>query len=332
MSEIRRNVVTQDWVIICPERARRPHDRVSVERAPARPPRPARDPACPFCPDNEEEPEIARVSAPDGSWLVRVVPNRYPALEHGAHLPSPSDSLRTRVAGYGAHEVIVDGPRHDLGPALLPPAHVTALLGVCRDRYHALAADPAVAQIVVFKNHGEAAGTSLAHPHSQIVATPVVSLQVEDRVRAMREHAAATGECVVCRMIADDLADGARVVEADEHFVALIPFAALSRFHTWIIPRRHSPAFGDVTDVELPSLAGVLGRYLARLHHGLGDPDLNYVVRSAPRGAAAGDFHWYLSIVPRTANVAGFELGSGMYINDMYPEEAAAFLRGVTLT
>jgi UDPglucose--hexose-1-phosphate uridylyltransferase len=332
MSELRLNVVTKEWVIIAPERATRPKDfkpRVS------RPPLPSHDPACPFCPGNEQMTvgEVSRMPATqEHAWLTRVVPNRYPVLSCSHTSPAPHhEGLKHRVNGFGVHDVIIETPRHDLTTALMPLPQVEAILRTYRDRYRACDQDRRIAHILLFKNHGPAAGTSLIHPHSQIIATSVVSYQVRDRIRTLEDHQALYGHCVLCKMVEDEIAEGTRLVDVNESFVALVPFAALSAYHLWVFPRRHMGSFGAISDTELTDLSSLLRSVLRRLYFGLGDPDYNYVIRSAPRTCSNGEFHWYLSIVPRLARAAGFELGSGMYVNDSCPEDSAAFLRSVLM-
>ncbi len=193
-------------------------------------------------------------------------------------------------------------------------------------RFQALYADPGVRHVILFRNHGEAAGISLRHPHSQIIALPMVPMQIEDRLRAYREHYEARGHCLMCETIAAEIEQESRIVQQSRHFVSMIPYAALSPFHLWVFPLRHSSGFGDITGEERRDLAGHLHGLLKRLNRGLDDPSYNLVLRSDAAGDLA-HMHWYISIVPRLAMPAGFELGSGMYINSAMPEESAAFLR-----
>jgi len=331
MSELRLNVLTNEWVILAPVRSARPSD---LKRDP--PPRPsvARDPGCPFCPGNEHHSvETDRVPDAGGGWRTRVVLNKFPALARDAATEAPpaaDNPLRVRCDAYGVHEVFIDTPRHAASPALMPVADLETLLGCYRTRYRVMAADPRLAHVVVFKNHGSAAGASLAHPHSQLIASPVASRNVLDRLALFDGHTQRRGGCLACAVLADELADGARVLVESPHFVALTPWAALSPFHIWILPRRHHACFGDIADDELGDLAVTLRSILRKLYFGLGDPDFNYVIRSGPlRGD--GGYHWYLSIVPRVAKNAGFEFGSGIYINPTWPEDTARFLREVSV-
>jgi len=329
MPELRLNVITRDWVVMATERAMRPDEFAAAERA--RPPVEPYDPECPFCPGNEgqTEGELYSTQGRDG-WQLRVVPNKFPALVATGERRRRGAGLFHVMDGVGFHEVVIEHPRHDLTIATMTEAEVAEVLQAYRDRYAAVRRDPRVEAVIIFKNHGEAAGTSLCHPHSQLAATPVVPFQVRARltesVRFFDEH----GECIFCRVMRDELASGERIILESEHFVVFHPFAALSPFHTWIFPRRHAASFDDAGEEELVDFARVLRRTLRRLRKGLNDPPYNYAIRSVPVKDANPDyFHWYMTIIPRVTRVAGFEMGSGMFINTSLPEESAEYLRGI---
>jgi UDPglucose--hexose-1-phosphate uridylyltransferase len=331
--ELRYNPITLDWVIMAAARGRRPDD--FHKEGPE--PRPTQSPyseGCPFCPGNEKltETELLRDAAPDGKWAVRVLPNKFAAFTPMADLNRQArDSFRS-MAATGSHEVVVEHPRHDLALADMDVPHLAAILRVYRTRYLALKKQPHVRGIVVFKNHGERAGSSLLHPHSQIIAAPVVSCQVRMRLHEARRFHEVHGECLYCRVMEDELKAGERVVETSESFAAFVPYASLSPYHTWIFPTTHASSFETITDGQIEELAGVLKRLLRRLRHAAGDPDYNFTIRSAPVGEeSACCFHWYLALVPRLSHLAGFELGSGTYINSLPSEESAARLRQVKL-
>jgi UDPglucose--hexose-1-phosphate uridylyltransferase len=327
MPEIRLNRVTGDWVIIATERAKRPEQfRHGRERKPL----PAFVPDCPFCPGNEAQtpPEQFRLPAGGGAWAVRTVPNKYSALRVAGAPARHGLGLQKFIEGVGRHEVIVETPAHNQTLALLPPARVADVLRAYRDRFCAFYADPRVEHVVVFKNHGPTAGTSLEHPHSQIVGTPVVPGQVRVRIEEALRRYDDFGECLYCWTLREELADGARVVLETPSFAAFIPYAALSPYHLWIFPKRHHACFGDATEAELEDLAALLREILRRIALHLDDPDFNFVIQSlSPTQGALKYFHWYFSIVPRLTTAAGFELGTGMFINVALPEESARFLR-----
>ncbi|MDD3846584.1 MAG: galactose-1-phosphate uridylyltransferase [Syntrophorhabdaceae bacterium] len=333
MPEVRLNQITGDWVIIARERAKRPeefkHDRE---------PRlvPAHSQTCPFCPGNEAmtPPETFRLTDSEGSWMVRSVPNKFSALTPEGVIVKKRDEFKECLSGVGLHEVIIESPLHNTTTALAPLARIEDILAAYRNRQIAFYKDERVEHVIIFKNHGEGAGTSLEHPHSQIVGTPVFPGQVMNRLsEAIRNYYYVNfGDCLYCTYMKAERDEGLRVICENDHFLAFVPYAALSPFHVWIYPKRHSACYGNITDDEIPALARILKEVLLRLYVGLGDPDFNYVIRSlSPGGADARYFHWYLAIVPRLTKAAGFELGTGMYINTSMPEESAAFLRDVSI-
>ncbi len=332
MTELRQNLITRDWVIIATERAKRPHEFSKAQ--PDLPPKcPTYKADCPFCLGNEHltGPEIYRLSD-DRGWRVRAVDNKYPALKPVGDRVRRIEGIFRSISGVGFHEVIIEHPRHDLTTAVLPVEDVANILRVYRQRYSQIRTDSRVATIIIFKNHGTGAGTSLEHPHSQLAATPIVPYELRVRTQETIRYFDDIGECIFCRTLADELAAGDRIIFTSEHFVAFIPYAALSPFHIWIFPRRHSSSFDTITDEELLDLALTLKTVLEKLYWGLNNPDYNYVIRSIPTDERRTDyFHWYLALVPRISLSAGFELGSGMYINTALPEESAEFLRSVEI-
>lgn len=328
MSEMRFNPITLDWVIMAPDRALKPND-FRRERQ-KRPVRARHRDDCPFCAGNEAlaSGEICRVSAADGSWIARVIPNKYSAFHATDDLRRESRGTFRSMAAAGAHEVVIEHPRHDLTLGEMDTAQLAAILRLYRERYRALREQPCVESIVIFKNHGERAGTSLEHSHSQITATPVVSSQVYMRLQEGRRFHEFHGACLYCEVMREELEAGERVIEAGPSFVAFMPYASLSPYHLWIFPRLHAPSFDAITDADLVELAGVLGRQLRQLAVAADNPDYNFTIRSAPVGDSNSCcFHWYLSIVPRVSRFAGFEIGSGSYINSMRPERCAQQMR-----
>lgn len=331
MPELRYNVITRDWVIISTERAKRP-DQFKKPAA-SRPPRASFDPNCPFCPGNEKmtPPETYLVPGPKG-WRVRVTANKFPALSSQGERTRSIQGVRRRVTGVGIHEVIVETPDHSASTALLDDAQFETLIQTYLNRFQAASADPRVEQVTIFKNHGEAAGTSLEHTHSQVIATPVITTQLRDRFFSALGHFDEYGECIFCRVLDQDLKDATRVVFETEYFVAFILYAALTPFAMLIMPRRHMACFQEMKDAEAADLARNLRRTLLKLHRGLNDPDYNFVIRTAPaENAGVKYYHWYVSIIPRLTRLAGFEMGSGMFINVSLPEENAKFLREVSV-
>jgi UDPglucose--hexose-1-phosphate uridylyltransferase len=330
MPELRQNYFTKEWVIIATERARRPEELAT--HRPAKTVAPLVE-TCPFCPGNENKtpPEVLRVPAEgNGAWQVRVVANKFAALSPDAQPTRTIHRTRRSMGGFGVHDVIIDTPDHSQYMALMPDAHVANVLRAYKSRYHALSLDPRIAHITIFKNHGADAGASMEHPHTQLIATPVIPSQVRQRFHQALTHHDEYGECMFCQMLEEETSEQKRIVLTTEHFIALEAYASPTPFCTHIYPRRHMASFGDISAAETLDLARVLRTVLAKLYHGLENPDFNFTIRSAPAEyAGVKHFHWYVSVIPRLTRVAGFELGSGMFINTVLPEAAAEFLRNV---
>lgn len=328
MPELRLNLVTREWVIIATERAKRPVDFID-----RRDRRSALQhlTTCPFCPGNERRTpmEHFRLSE-NGSWRIRVVANRYPALAAEGDRKRTIESFKRSVTGVGRHEIIIESPSHNLNIPSFDLKHIEELIQIYKGRFIEAHSDPRVEHVIIFKNHGEGAGTSLEHPHTQLVAVPVVPIQFRDRVQSMMYFFDDTGECLLCSIIKKEREEKVRVILETEHFITFIPYAALSPFHTWIFPKRHSASFSEITEDEINEMAYHIKTLLAKFQSGLEDPDYNYVIRSSRPSDAANEYcHWYMSVVPRITKAAGFELGSGMYINTALPEESAGFLRSI---
>lgn len=330
MPEIRQNMATKEWVIIASERAKRPEDFISTDHD-LTANRAEWVAGCPFCPGNEEPAPMEILRIPKkGEWLLRVVQNKYPALSCEGERLRSYDGVHRWMSGVGYHEVIIESRRHNTCPALEEPEEVTRTLKAFQDRALAMSQDARIEYIIPFKNHGKSAGSSLVHPHAQIVGLPMVPRNVRSRAESAMQFFDDSGECVFCRMLADELASGERIVTENEHFVAFVLYAAFSPFHMWILPKQHMSSFLFAGQYQLESLAEILRTVLRKIYYGLGDPAYNYVIRTAPTRDFASDYlHWYVSVVARVTKTAGFELGSGMFINTALPEANAVFLRSV---
>lgn len=330
MSELRFNLIAQEWVIIATERAKRSHEF----KKPKTPEEvKERDPSCPFCPGNEtvSGKETFRLGDKD-SWKVRSIYNKFPALSPECKQGRQNSGAHHYVNGFGIHEVIVEHPRHDLPMALMSEREIKDVLESCRDRYSAMQKMKGVEAITIFKNQGLAAGASLKHPHSQILATPVVPHQMRMRIESAAHNFDVTGNCVFCEIMKQELKEGKRIIFESEHFAAFVPFAAMGPFVTWIFPKKHRAVFTDIDTKEMDGLAQVLKVVLKKIYNGLDNPDFNYTIRSMPVNEKGFEYlHWYIVIVPRITQVAGFELGSGIFINTSLPEECAEFLRQVKI-
>lgn len=324
---LRYDVTTHDWVLFAPARATRPHPRPTEPRSAPQGP-------CPFCPGNERltAPEIDRIPDPAGrGWSVRVLANKYPALARSV----PPDQrelgpMFREMGGHGVHEVVVESPEHSRTFAAQPLDQAERVIRMLHARFVALMGDPALRAIVVFKNHGERAGTSQPHPHWQIIATPVVPRELRLKHEIAAHYFDQTSRCLYCVTLEEELRAGTRVLAANEHYVAVLPFASHVPYQLRIHPREHRSSFGMVPAEHLRSLAELSQDVLARLDAALGAPDFNLTIGTAPLGDEGKRyFAWHVDVLPRLSTPAGFELGSGMSINPVLPEDAAEALRRV---
>lgn len=330
MPELRLNLITREWVIITREMCKRIEDFIGAREKKRRPELLA---TCPFCPGNESKtPDESYRIRDEKGWKVRVVPNKFAVLSKEGERIRTNSGLKKIVNGVGIHEVIIETPFHNLTTATMPAEQLREVIQTYKDRFLEIYKDSRIEHVIIFKNNGHAAGTSIEHPHSQIVGTPITPLQIRRRTEEHMRFFDDTGECLLCKTIDDEIKDGARILFHTEHFVSFVPYAALSAFHIWIFPKRHSGSFADIRSEEMWDLALNLKSTMAKLYHGLENPDFNYVIRSGkPHNAGSEFIHWYISVVPRIVMASGFELGSGMYINPVVPEMSAEFLRKVKI-
>jgi UDPglucose--hexose-1-phosphate uridylyltransferase len=335
LPEYRRDPVTGEWVIIAAERAARPMQfSEAVASSGASGP-------CPFCPGNERETPSEVLAYRNGGppdspgWRVRVVPNKYPALVRKpgfAGLPGngPPGSGMLSAPGFGAHEVVIETPEHSHGFADLSPACLTAVFAAYRDRMAAFKTDGSVQSAVVFKNHGAAAGASLEHGHSQIVALPVVPPRIHLELSGSFLHHVNTGACVFCALLEEESRAGVRIVKESGGFMALTPYAARFPYEVWILPKRHASHFEHMGKTELGQAAKFLGQILGGINRALGSPAFNFILHSAPlREPDLPHYHWHIEVMPKISKIAGFEWGSGIFINAVRPERAAEVLRAL---
>jgi len=329
MPELRKDPVVGRWVIISTERARRPTD---FQREPVRP----KGDNCVFCSGNEDKtpPEILAGRPSDSlpntpGWTYRVVPNKFPALRIEGDLEPTGEGLFDRMNGVGAHEVVIETPDHGGSLATMDVDSLGEVLVAFRERLLDLKKDPRFEYVLVFKNHGEAAGASLEHPHSQLIATPITPIMVTEELEGSLRYWEMKERCVWCDIVRQELRSRERVILEHGGFVALAPFAPRFPFETWILPRHHRAAFEESDVDELRGLAVLLSEFMRRMTDTLKEPPFNFMLHTAPlRLEGLEYFHWHLEIIPKLANVAGFEWGSGFFINPMPPEAAAAALRG----
>lgn len=328
MPEFRKDPVSGRWVIIATDRARRPAD-FSREQVVIKGGR-----FCPFCPGHEQKtpPEVLAYRQDGGpnqpGWKVRVVPNKFPALRVEGEIDRSGEGLYDRMNGIGAHEVIIETPDHMLTMAQMSEKQIEDVFWAARDRFLDLKKDRRLRYIIVFKNHGEAAGATLEHSHSQIIAMPVVPQRVSDELDRARKYYDIKERCIFCDIMRQEMQTGTRVVLETDHFMVICPYAARFPFELWIVPRRHLSHFEDSDIATFRNLGWVMSVVLRELDKVLERPAYNLMIHTAPvQDLAMPFYHWHIELIPRLTRIAGFEWGTGFYINPTPPEEAAKFLR-----
>jgi len=328
MPELRKDPVMGRWVIIATERGARPSEL-------AQPPPPSRGGFCPLCEGNESKTpsEVFAIRQTNTlpntpGWQLRVVPNKFPALRLEGELRGEDEGLYERITGIGTHEVIVETPIHDTTLSNLSEDAVRHILVAYRERIIDLGRDPRLRYIMVFKNHGASAGASLEHSHSQIIALPIIPKRVQEEIEGARQYHDHTGHCVFCDILKQEHARRERIVVENEDMLAIAPFASRFPFETWILPKAHSSNYTQVTENQLSRLASLLLQTLQRIDRVLSQPPYNYVLHTdSPCDGNTNHYHWHLEIMPKLTRVAGFEWGTGFYINPAPPEDAARLLR-----
>ncbi len=328
MPELRREPVSGRWVIVATERATRPTDFKTN-------PQIIKSSFCPFCEGNESKtpPEILAYrdhGAPPntGGWRVRVVPNKFPALQIEGDQNKRGEGIYDMMSGIGAHEVIIESPRHIQSLTSLDNRNVEEVLLCYRDRLVDLKNDKRFVYGLLFKNVGFSAGASLEHTHSQLIVTPIVPQLVANEMTNAKIFYQHRERCLFCDMIQQEIDTNSRIIISTDKFVAFAPFASRFPFEIWVLPRKHESHFEDLQEFEAEELAHVLKSSLARLETVLDLPPYNYIIHSAPFNVRKSEyFHWHIEIIPRLTNIAGFEWGTGFYINPTPPELASELLR-----
>lgn len=329
MPELRKDPVLGRWIIISRERRKRPTDFLMEKPETG-------GGFCPLCPGNEKTtpPEVLSFGANnshfrDGSgWQVRVVPNKYPALIIEGDLGKEGEGLYDRMNGIGAHEVIIESPVHEETFSSLSPERMTLVLRAFKERINDLGRDPRFKYVMIFKNHGKAAGASLEHSHSQLIALPILPRMIVSELAGALSYFRYKERCIFCDIIRQEIKQDVRVVCQNDHFITLTPFAPRTPFEMWILPKAHTSAFCREDDSRLFILAQLFSETLKRLDVCIPDVPYNFVLHTEPlQSAGLEHYHWHFEIMPKLTSIAGFEWGSGFYINPMPPEEAASYLR-----
>lgn len=328
MPQLRKDPITNRWVIVNVEN---PRGAESFENTP----NVKSSKTCPFCPGNEHltPPQIVSYNKkgsikPDTSWQVRVIPNKFPALRIEESTEKFAIGVYDKIGGFGAHEVIIETPDHSREMADLTGGEMEIILRAYRDRCLDLRKDARFKYILLFKNYGSLAGASLEHPHSQLIALPIIPSRVMEEVKGAQKHFEYTDRCIFCDMMDQNRAERKLTVLEDQGFIAFTPFVSRFPFETWVLPTSHQASFDAISDESIKALANVLRETLAKMKKSLNDPSFNLMLHTIPiHGKEFESFHWHIEIFPHLTQVAGFEWGTGFYVNPTPPELAAQTLR-----
>jgi len=342
MSELRHDPIQRRWVIIATERGLNPtHFHMDKESS--------SEAFCPFCEGNEDKTpkEIYAVRQPESTadgpgWRVRVLPNKFPALRIEGDLERKGVGYYDNMRGIGAHEVVVETPFHNEDWADMSVANISKIMQAYTLRIQDLCNDSRFRYILVFKNYGKGAGASLSHAHSQIIALPVTPINVAVELNSAKEHYHLKERCLFCDILQYEIQSGDRIIRMNERFVAYAPYASRFPFETWISPRYHSYDFAQSSATDLTYLAEILKDIVMRLNRSLNQPPYSFVLHNTPniRGEKKRinwwetiryDWHWHIELTPKITPIAGFEWGTGIYINPVAPEKAAKYLREVEI-
>ncbi len=322
MPEIRQDPISGRWAIIAPERGRRPTDFVLPEEE-------IEKGRCPLCPGNEEltPPELYRYPA-SGPWKVRVVPNKYPALRPEIPFEERREFF-TSISGFGGHEVIIENPEHQRTFTTFSLEEIVWIWQAYKARFSAWEKRLKAGYILVFKNHGSAAGASLSHEHSQLVALPFIPPLVAAEIERSRRFWEASGECLFCELLRQE-ESGPRLVWKSKDYLAFCAYAPRQPLEVWLFPRKHQSDFRKSLAQDPQALAEALREVLRKLDRALPGLPYNWVLHTAPpQEPERPYFHWHLELIPVLTKVAGFEWGSGIHIIPVSPEEGAAAIRAL---
>jgi UDPglucose--hexose-1-phosphate uridylyltransferase len=329
MSELRRDMISGRWVIVDTDHPNKPEDFEYEQYIP-------KGGTCPFCYGSEHmtPPEIEafrdRSTSPNTSgWQVRVVPNKFPALQIEGDLERRGIGIYDMSKGVGAHEVLIESPYHHKDIPDLLNGEVESVLTMCCRRSQDLIKDRRFKYLMLFRNYGHAAGASLEHPHTQIVALPMVPKSVMEEIHGAERYFEYRERCVFCDIIRQEIQEKERIITENKYFLSFCPFASRFPFEIWIIPKRHSGYFSQMLPEEIQALAVILKDTVARIKKIFVNLSYNYIIHSSP---VNGDgeieyYHWHIEFMPKLTRVAGFEWGTGFYIDPTPPELSADYLK-----
>ena len=329
MPELRRDPIVGRWVVMDTDHPKGPQDFPKADNAPVH------QATCQFCPGKEAQtPSELEAVRPDKSlpntpgWMVRAVPNKFPALTSLGEIEKVGVGIYDMTSGIGAHEVVIETPDHQKALADLTLEEMVAVIGQYRSRYHKLAQDSRFKYIFIFKNFGASAGATVEHAHSQIIALPMVPKSVVEELKGAEYYYQYRGRCVFCDIIGQEYQDRERIVSENHGFLAFCPFVPRYAFETWITPKAHSAEFVTMDEEGITNLASCLLDILRRMKKALSNPAYNFYVHTAPIDYARGEsYHWHIEIIPKLTRSVGFEWGTGLHIVPTLPKDAARYLR-----
>ena len=329
MAELRRDPIMNRWVVMDTDHPKGPKDFLQEQNTPRR------QATCQFCPGKEQftPPEVSALRpentpADSSGWLARSIPNKFPALSQEGEIEKEGVGLFDVMSGIGAHEVVIETPEHDKHLADLSIEEMGFVIGQYLRRYQALAQDARYKYVLIFKNFGDSAGSTVEHPHSQIIALPMVPKTVLEEINGAQAYHQNKGRCVFCDMIQQEYTDRDRIVCENNSFLAFCPFAPRYAFETWIAPKAHAAHFADLEPNAIKDLASHLSEVLKRMQKVLSNPSYNFYIHTAPiHYAQPSCYHWHIEIIPKLTRSIGFEWGTGLHIVPTFPHDAARYLR-----
>ena len=334
MPELRKDPIIDNWVIISTERGRKPLNyKIKTEEK--------KKDNCVFCEGNEDKtpPEIFAFREENTlkncpGWKVRVVPNKYPALNREGEISLKKIGILEKIDGLGVHEVIIETPYHYKDFNSLSIDNVILILKTYRQRYLDLFKDGRIKYILIFKNYGVDGGASLEHSHSQLIGTPIIPQRIKEELKGAQKFFNHKKRCIFCDYIKLEIQSKDRLIKETEKYIVISPFAARFPFEIWILPKYHSTYYEEINDDEILDLSNIMKEILLKIKNKLNNPPYNFIIHTAPskdffkkEGIDLNKkYHWHIEIIPRLTKIAGFEWGTGFYINPISPEEAAKFL------
>jgi len=333
MSEFRKNLITNDWVMFAPSRASRPIELKGAEKVNQIHEminRSDKKNDCPFC-DNSEEAKknyIITFGDKNNSEIVRVLANKYASLDRNIEPIKSFHHMHNHMQGFGIHDVIIDNPLHNKTIALLPKNELEILINAFKERYLQIQNMHHIRHVVVFKNQGYKAGGSLEHPHSQIYGLPVIPFQLRVRLNEMKKYYETHCNCMMCDMIKAEQKDKIRILHENDSFISFIPYAALSPYHVWIVPKQHQASFTKISDEQVEDFANIMKETFSMAFFALENIDFNFIIQSLTEYKEGEEFfHWYMSIIYHQKRRGGIEFAGGLFVNPLMPEDAAKHLQ-----